>query len=287
MVNVLDHIMVAVEDLEVAKKNYEKIFGLPPVWRGKHKELGTSNILFNFENTYFELLSSAGKGLGADLVEKHINEKGEGLLGFAMGTDDINSLRAKINDSGFSLPDLIIGEGINDHTGETRTWINQFLPPEMTRGLFSFIIQHKSGVLPTVDSYSTSAIHRLDHAVIQTNDPDGFIKVYRDVFGIRLALDKFIEAWKKRILFFRINKTTIEVIEEQHANPDCHDTLWGLAWQVKDIRKTRKRLLKNNIDVTEIKAGVKDDTLVATLKSHNHNVPTLLIESTMKFISNE
>ena len=279
MVNSLDHIIVAVEDLEVAKNNYEKIFGLSPVWRGKHKDFGTSNVVFNFENTYFELLASTGSGLGAELVEKHIKEKGEGLFGFVMGTDDINFLRTKINDSGFSLPDLTSGESINDQTGETRTWINQFLPPEMSRGLFSFVIQHKTGVLPSVDSYSRSAVHRLDHAVIQTNDPDGFIKIYRDVFGIRLALDKFIKAWKKRMLFFRTNKTTIEVIEEHGSEPECNDTLWGLAWQVKDIVEVRNRLLKNNVEITEIKEGIKDGTLVATLKSHNHNVPTLFIEN--------
>ncbi len=279
MVSTLDHIIVAVKNLDIAKSNYEKIFGLPPAWRGKHLELGTSNVLFNFENTYFELLASTGNGLGAELVEKHINEKGEGLFGLVMGTDDIVFLRKKISDSGFSLPDLISGKGIDDHTGEKRTWINQFFPYEMSRGLFSFIIQHKTGVLPSVNSYPESAIHRLDHAVIQTNDADGFIKIYRDVFGIRLALDKFIGAWKKRMLFFRLNKTTIEVIEESDSNLDSHDTLWGLAWQVKDIYKTRKRLLKNNIDVSEIKDGIKDGTLVATLKSHNHNVPTLLIES--------
>jgi catechol 2,3-dioxygenase-like lactoylglutathione lyase family enzyme len=279
MVSTLDHIIVAVKNLDIAKSNYEKIFGLPPAWRGKHPELGTSNVLFNFENTYFELLASTGNGLGAELVEKHINEKGEGLFGLVMGTDDIVFLRKKISDSGFSLPDLISDKGIDDHTGEKRTWINQFFPYEMSRGLFSFIIQHKTGVLPSVNSYPESAIHRLDHAVIQTNDADGFIKIYRDVFGIRLALDKFIGAWKKRMLFFRLNKTTIEVIEESDSNLDSHDTLWGVAWQVKDIHKTRKRLLKNNIDVSEIKDGIKDGTLVATLKSHNHNVPTLLIES--------
>ena len=65
MVSTLDHIIVAVKNLDIAKSNYEKIFGLPPAWRGKHLELGTSNVLFNFENTYFELLASTGKGLGA------------------------------------------------------------------------------------------------------------------------------------------------------------------------------------------------------------------------------
>ena len=55
MIENVDHIIIAVEDLESAEDNYTKIFGIEPVWRGFHNELGTSNVLFNFENTYLEL----------------------------------------------------------------------------------------------------------------------------------------------------------------------------------------------------------------------------------------
>ena len=51
MIENVDHIIIAVEDLESAEDNYTKIFGIEPVWRGFHNELGTSNVLFNFENT--------------------------------------------------------------------------------------------------------------------------------------------------------------------------------------------------------------------------------------------
>ena len=44
----LDHLIVAVEDLETAVANYQKLFGMNPVWSGEHKELGTSNALFTF-----------------------------------------------------------------------------------------------------------------------------------------------------------------------------------------------------------------------------------------------
>ena len=64
MINSLDHLIVAVPDINLAEKNYRKIFGIDPVWRGEHKELGTENCLFNFENTYFELLAAKGDGLG-------------------------------------------------------------------------------------------------------------------------------------------------------------------------------------------------------------------------------
>ena len=56
------------------------------------------------------------------------------------------------------------------------------------------------------------------------------------------------------------------------------DSLWGLAWTTKNIKKTHKRLLDAGIKITDIKDGRKPNTLVATIKSHCSNVPTLLIE---------
>ena len=77
----LDHLIIAVEDLEKATHNYQLIMGTPPVWTGMHKSLGTSNALFNFQNTYLELLSPTGEGLGADLINHYLKDTGEGLIG--------------------------------------------------------------------------------------------------------------------------------------------------------------------------------------------------------------
>ena len=60
MINALDHLIIAVSDLDAAEENYTKIFGVNPIWRGEHKELGTENSLFNFQNTYFESLFDGG-----------------------------------------------------------------------------------------------------------------------------------------------------------------------------------------------------------------------------------
>ena len=273
----LDHLIVAVDDLEAAAKNYQTLFGMTPVWSGEHKELGTSNALFAFKNTYFELLSATGEGLGADLVKHYLNQSGEGLIGIVFATDDIKKAKSSLEEQGFNMPDISSGEGTNSSDQQVRRWKNLFLPPELSRGLFSFIIEHTEGALPSPMSYAPSSPHSLDHVVINTNDADSFIDIYKDAFGIRLALDKTIEHWKKRMLFFRLSKTTIEVIEEQN-DQETADTLWGLAWNVASIEETHKRLLGEGVDITSIKKGIKDKTLVATINSHTHNVPTLLIE---------
>ncbi len=280
MIENVDHIIVVVEDLSLAEQHYKKIFGIDPVWRGKHAELGTANVLFNFENTYFELLAANGSGIGADLVNHAISEKGEGLLGLVLGTKNIMQFRGSAIENGYPLSEISTGHGINEQN-EKREWLYQFLPNELTRGIFSFVIEHKSPDLPLLAS-DKSTVNKLEQVVLKTNDVNGFIKIYRDIYGIRLALDSFIETWKKRILFFRLNKTTIEVIEDKNDKDLPNDSLWGLAWGVQDINQTRERLLSMNIEVSDIRPGVKEDTLVATISSHTNNVPTLLIEHTKK-----
>ena len=277
MINKLDHLIVAVKDLQEAENNYQKLFGMGPVWSGTHKELGTSNSLFNFQNTYFELLAPTSEGLGADLVNYYLDTTGEGLIGMVFATEDIAGFHSSLQEKKFLMGDPSDGEGINSSDQQVRKWKNLFLPPELTRGIFSFVIEHTEGNLPQPKDLKPSSPHKLDHVVINTNDADGFIKIYQEIYGIRLALDKVIDAWNKRMLFFRLNKTTIEVIEEKDTNPSF-DKLWGLAWSVKNLNQTHARLKKAGVDISEIKPGIKENTKVATVKSHTHNVPTLLIE---------
>ena len=277
MINALDHLIIAVSDLDAAEENYTKIFGIKPVWRGEHKELGTENSLFNFQNTYFELLAAKGEGLGAALVNHYLQESGEGLIGIVLGTEDIDECYKSLQSKGYSLGEISEGEGINFKDGSIREWKNLFLPPELTRGIFAFIIQHTKGSLEEFKNNDKSVVNKLDHVVIQTNDADGFIDIYRDIYNIRLALDKYVEAWESRMLFFRTNKTTIEVIEKQNGE-ETADKLWGLSWQVDSIEEAHNRLTNQGVEVTPIKKGIKDNTLVATIKSHTNNIPTLLIE---------
>ncbi len=279
MIKTLDHLIVAVSDINEAEKNYSEVFGVDPVWRGEHAEYGTENSLFNFNNTYFELLASKGDGLGAMLVNHTLQETGEGLMGIVFGTDNLKEIHQKLSAKGFLLGDITIGEGINFKNNKIRKWKNLFLPPELTRGVFSFLIEHTEGTLPIADKFEPSTINKLDHVVINTNDADGFIEVYKDVFNIRLALDKFVDEWKSRMLFFRLNKTTIEVVEKKN-DEESKDSLWGLSWEVDNIEEAHKRLEKAGVDITPVKKGIKENTLVATLKSHTHNVPTLLIQHT-------
>ena len=276
MIKTLDHLIIAVEDLDKAETDYAKVFGVDPVWRGEHKELGTTNSLFNFNNTYFELLSASGDGLGAMLVNHALEENGEGLIGMVLGTDDISKTANDLKNKSFLINEPSESVGTNFNSDQVRKWKNLFLPPDLTRGIFSFIIEHIHGELPKPDLSNSSVVSKLDHLVINTNDADGFIKIYKDVFNIRLALDKHIDHWDKRMLFFRLNKTTIEVVESKD-DKEPNDSLWGLALKTADIDTTHKRLTEAGIEVTEVRDGRKPGTRVCTVKSHCLDVPTLIV----------
>ena len=70
----------------------------------------------------------------------------------------------------------------------------------------------------------------------------------------------------------------LNTILKRPNNEKPKDTLWGLAWEVETIEDTHKRLVSEGVEVSDIKAGLKENTLVATVKSHTHNVPTLIIQ---------
>ena len=45
-----------------------------------------------------------------------------------------------------------------------------------------FLIEHTEGDLPMPGSFPASSVHKLDHVVINTNDPEGFIQVYEKTY---------------------------------------------------------------------------------------------------------
>ena len=276
MISSVDHLIIAVKDLNQAINDYEKVLGIEPCWKGKHTELGTKNALFNFENTYLELLSPCDEGPGTEFINSLLAEKGDHLAGIVLGTKNIDLTKEALYKIGHAV-EISSGEGVNEKDGKIRRWKNIFLPKTLSRGLLIFIIEHIEGNLPEYENQDPSKVKKLDHVVINTQDADSFIGIYRDAYKIRLALDKTIEHWNRRMLFFRTNATTIEVIEEKDKK-ELADELWGLAWEVDSIEDAHKRLVSSGVEVTPIKEGLKKGTLVATIKSHTCNVPTLLIE---------
>ena len=103
MISSVDHLIIAVKDLDQAISDYEKILGNTPCWKGKHSELGTKNALFNFENTYLELLSPCDAGPGTEFINTLLADKGDHLAGIVLGTQNIEHTKEALDKNVLNL----------------------------------------------------------------------------------------------------------------------------------------------------------------------------------------
>mgnify|MGYP006054333349 FL=1 len=132
MISSVDHLIIAVKDLDQAINDYEKVLGIEPCWKGKHTELGTKNALFNFENTYLELLSPCDEGPGTEFINSLLAEKGDHLAGIVLGTQNIEHAQEDLNRNGHAV-EISSGEAINEKDRKIRRWKNIFLPNTLSR----------------------------------------------------------------------------------------------------------------------------------------------------------
>ena len=219
MIKSIDHILVAVKDLEKAVRDYTLVFGFGPTWQGNHPSLGTKNALFPLENMYLELIAIDDEGPLAKTVNEHLKKNGESIFGLALETDNIELAKNELSASFNTDLEISDGKGVNNISKDERHWRNIFIPNKFSRGIFTLLIQHTKGILPEHDISDESNISRMDHVVINSNDPDGLVDLYGDKYGIRLALDQFVEKWGGRMLFFRTDHTTIEAIGIKKDGP--------------------------------------------------------------------
>ena len=123
---------------------------------------------------------------------------------------------------------------------------------------------------------TATGIYAVDHVVLQTRDADTCIRRFRDELGLRLALDRTVPEFGGRMLFFRLGKMTLEVIQHLQEPPQA-DFLWGVTYLCRDIEATVAQLDRRGVAHSPIRTGRKPGTRVATVKSHCLELPTLLI----------
>ena len=123
---------------------------------------------------------------------------------------------------------------------------------------------------------TATGIYAVDHIVLQTGDAEDCIRLFRDDLGIRLALDQEVPEWGGRMLFFRMGKMTLEVIQNLKESPE-QDFFWGITYLCADIDQTIAALDARDVAHSPIREGRKPGTRVATVRSHCLGLPTLLV----------
>ena len=131
----IDHVGVAVEDIDAALGLYEASFEMPLVHRETVEEQGVEAVLLDVGDGHVELLAP----LGPDTpVGKFMAKNGAGLHHVAYAVDDIEVTLEQLTAAGIKLIDTKPRIGIR----ESRV---AFLHPRSTGGVLTEIVEPAGG----------------------------------------------------------------------------------------------------------------------------------------------
>jgi len=131
MLERIDHVGVAVDDLEAALRLYEGALGMAKVHRETVAEQGVEAVLLDVGEGHVELLSPLGEDTP---VGKFLARKGAGLHHVAYAVADIDEALRTLADGGIELIDSEPRIGIRNSRVA-------FLHPRSTGGVLTEIVQ--------------------------------------------------------------------------------------------------------------------------------------------------
>ena len=128
----IDHIGVAVEDLDASIALYETTFGMTLVHRETVTEQGVEAVLLDVGENHIELLAATGPDTP---VGKFIAKKGPGMHHVAYQVDDIEATLAALKEAGLRLIDETPRTGIRNsrvaflHPGASGSVLTEIVQP--------------------------------------------------------------------------------------------------------------------------------------------------------------
>jgi catechol 2,3-dioxygenase-like lactoylglutathione lyase family enzyme len=267
MIHALDHVAVAVTDLDAAVRDYDTFLGRSAE-RGPAIG-GAERAWLHLENMSLELIAATGDGPAAERVRRRLDAAGEGLLLMAFAVEDL-AADAR----------LLERRGIRGHARVDEAWSAH---PDDTAGV-QIVLFHRppeGRPSPSTPIHAPEAIpFGLDHVVVQTPSPDRALAIYGAKLGLDLRLDRSNPDWGARQMFFRCRDLVVEIGHGLKAGvSDGPDRLGGLAWRVREPEAVQARLAAAGFDVSEVRKGRKPGTQVFTVRDRTHGVPTLVLSS--------
>jgi lactoylglutathione lyase/methylmalonyl-CoA/ethylmalonyl-CoA epimerase len=126
----LDHVVVAVKDLDAAVERYEAIYGTPVSERREAAAAGMKMAFFRFGDNFVELVSNLGD---AGPIAQRLNDRGEGVHLVAMKVDDLDKTLAELREKGIRL--------VGDPGAGNPVRGQVFVHPSMTGGVLTQLVQ--------------------------------------------------------------------------------------------------------------------------------------------------
>ena len=126
----VDHVVIAVKDLDAAVGRYETIYGTTVSERSEAPAAGMAMAFFRFGDSYIELVSATGD---QGPIAKRLADLGEGVHLVAMKVDDIDATLTELRDKGIRL--------VGDPGAGNPVKGQVFIHPSVTGGVLTQIVQ--------------------------------------------------------------------------------------------------------------------------------------------------
>ena len=126
----VDHVVIAVKDLDAAVGRYESIYGAAPSDRAEAPAAGMKMAFFRFGDSYIELVSATGD---QGPIAKRLADLGEGVHLVAMRVDDIDKTLADLREKGIRL--------VGDPGPGNPVKGQVFIHPSVTGGVLTQLVQ--------------------------------------------------------------------------------------------------------------------------------------------------
>ncbi len=273
MLKTVDHIGLLTRDFDRAVQDYEVIFRAAPAWQSQDTQFKT--VIFQSGNAALEIISPVDDSSAKNRVDEILGNRDSALTTLVFAVDNIDKTHHVLTRRGLNPGDVSDGESQDLLSNQTRNWQMFRCDDAACAGIKTFILQHKSK--PLTPNMKNGL--RLDHLVINTSNPDRSIAHYGARLGIRFALDRTIDKFGVRFLFFKLGDLVLEIIhkpDSEHVSSGG-DHIWGLTWKVEDLERAHERLRNAGVTVSDIRIGRKPGTKVFTVKSHSAGIPTLFL----------
>lgn len=102
MLTDIDHIGIAVEDLDAAVEHYRRTLGVEPAHREVVTDQGVEEVLFKVGSSYIQLLGALGPGTP---IGRYLARRGPGVHHIAYRVDDLEAALAYLKAEGVRLVD--------------------------------------------------------------------------------------------------------------------------------------------------------------------------------------
>lgn len=129
--NKIEHIGIAVKDLEKSNSLFSLLFGTPPYKTEEVESEGVKTSFFASGPNKIELLEATKP---ESAIARFIEKKGEGIHHIAFAVDDIEKEINRLTDSGFLLINPVPKKGADDK-------LVAFLHPKNTNGVLIELCQ--------------------------------------------------------------------------------------------------------------------------------------------------